>query len=137
MVCRPLRPDQGYAYLKRFMMEATDKKNNFLSENEASHLFLLSDQPYLKIRVTFGGHDDFREPIEIDAEEFIAVKGVKAKGKRISNYEVKNIEELEPTRFSESESSSEDESEIEFRTDHSDIRDSSFDEINGQMNLFD
>ena len=129
--------DQGYAYLKRFMMEATDKKNNFLSENEASHLFLLSDQPYLKIRVTFGGHDDFREPIEIDAEEFIAVKGVKAKGKRISNYEVKNIEELEPTRFSESESSSEDESEIEFRTDHSDIRDSSFDEINGQMNLFD
>jgi topoisomerase-4 subunit A len=48
--------------------------------------------------VTFGGGDSFREAIEIDAEEFIGVKGYKAKGKRLSNYEVGAVEELEPLR---------------------------------------
>jgi topoisomerase-4 subunit A len=48
--------------------------------------------------VTFGGGDSFREAIEIDAEEFIGVKGYKAKGKRLSNYVVAEVEELEPLR---------------------------------------
>ena len=39
--------------------------------------------------------------MDIDAEEFIAVKGFKAKGKRISNYNIGEIKELEPLRFPE------------------------------------
>jgi hypothetical protein len=50
------------------------------------------------LKVTFGGGDSFREAIEIDAEEFIGVKSYKAKGKRLSNYEVGEVEELEPLR---------------------------------------
>jgi len=46
--------------------------------------------------VTFGGHDSVREPLTIDAEEFIAVKSFKAKGKRITNFDVDHIIELEP-----------------------------------------
>lgn len=93
--------DQGYAYLKRFTFEATTKTMNFLGENPESKLFLLTDTVFPRIKATFGGDDDFRDPIEIDAEQFIAVKSYRAKGKRISNFNVTNVEELEPTRFPE------------------------------------
>ncbi len=131
--------DQGYAYLKRFMLDATDKKANFLGENDSSRLFMLTDRVYPRIQVFFGGRDDFREPIEIDVEGFIAVKGAKAKGKRISNFEVKDVVELNPIRFLEpdTEELSGAESANEEKTDSADSNDNSFDEINGQMNLFD
>ena len=60
---------------------------------------LLTDETYPRIEVIFGGHDSFRETQVLDAEEFIAVKGFKAKGKRISTYEVESVNELEPVRF--------------------------------------
>ena len=41
--------------------------------------------------------------MEIDAEQFISVKGFKAKGKRVSTWTVDKVEELEPTRFPEPE----------------------------------
>ncbi len=131
--------DQGYAYLKRFMLDATDKKANFLGENDSSRLFMLTDRVYPRIQVFFGGRDDFREPIEIDVEGFIAVKGAKAKGKRISNFEVKDVVELDPIRFLEpdTEELSGAESANEEKTNSADSNDNSFDEINGQMNLFD
>ena len=91
------------------------------------------------MKATFGGNDDFREPLEIDVEEFIAVKGYKAKGKRISNFEVKIVEELEPTRFPEEVV--EDHStkvEIELEVGEDGVSDSNLrDEITGQMKLFD
>jgi len=91
--------DQNYYYLKRFQMEALNRKQNLLGENPANRLMLLTDEAYPRIEAVFGGHDDFRESLVLDAEEFIAVKGFKAKGKRISTYEIANINELEPTRF--------------------------------------
>ena len=48
-----------------------------------------------------GGTDDFREPIEVDAEQFIGVKSFKAIGKRITTLHIAKVEELEPTRFPE------------------------------------
>ena len=38
---------------------------------------------------------------EIDAEQFIAQKSFKAKGKRLTTWKIESIEELEPTRFPE------------------------------------
>ncbi len=131
--------DQGFAYLKRFTFEATDKPLNFLGENAESKLFLLTDVVFPRVRAVFGGNDDFREPLEIDVEEFIAVKGFRAKGKRISNFEVKAVEELEPTRFPEEVI--EDQStkvEIEEENGDDNVSDSDLrDEITGQMKLFD
>ena len=134
--------DQGYAYLKRFTMDATEKTLNFMGENEESRLLLLTDEVFPRVKAIFGGSDDFREPIELDAEEFIGAKSYKAKGKRISNFEVETVEELEPTRFPETPK--EDEStKVEIGEDNaengnenisnSDLRD----EISGQMKLFD
>jgi len=91
--------NQGYPYVKRFLMEATKRKQNFLGENQVSKLILLTDQVYPLIRVTYGGNDDFRGSEDVDVEQFIAVKGFKAKGKRLTTYQLENIEELEPTRF--------------------------------------
>jgi topoisomerase-4 subunit A len=93
--------NQGYPYLKRFLMEAAKRKQNFLGDNATSKLILLSDQVYPLIRVTYGGADEFRGSEDIDAEQFIAVKGFKAKGKRISTWQIESIEEQEPVRFPE------------------------------------
>ena len=90
--------NQGYPYLKRFQMDATKKKQNWLSENPSSQLLLLTDTPYPRLQVTYGGADAFRGSEEIDAEQFIAVKGYKAKGKRLTTYQLESIEELDPTQ---------------------------------------
>ena len=98
---------QGYPYLKRFVVEASKRKQNFLGENANSQLIILTDTVYPLIKVVFGGNDAYREPMEIDAEQFIAVKGFKAKGKRISTWSIGSIEELEPQRFPEPEETEE------------------------------
>ena len=41
--------------------------------------------------------------MEIELEEFVAVKGFKAKGKRIATWEIASTEEMEPTRQPEPE----------------------------------
>ena len=132
--------DQKYCYLKRFQLEVSGKKQNFLGDNPKSYLMLLTDECYPRIAVRFGGADAFREPLEIDAEEFVGVKGFKARGKRVSNYLVAEVEELEPTRFPTQEREvpldepTDDEASIdEVPQSQSDI----LDEITGQMKLFD
>ena len=91
--------EQNYYYLKRFYLEATQKIQNLLGENTGSRLIAISDKDYPRFEVRFGGHDAYREPLEVDAEEFIGVKSFKAKGKRLSTFMVDVIKELEPLRF--------------------------------------
>lgn len=91
---------QHYLYLKRFTIEVLAKKQSFI-ENPASRMVLLSDTAYPRFEVNFGGADSFREKLEIDAESFIAVKSYKAKGKRISTWQIDTVVELEPLRYPE------------------------------------
>ncbi|MDR1518093.1 MAG: DNA gyrase/topoisomerase IV subunit A, partial [Dysgonamonadaceae bacterium] len=129
--------DQGYAYLKRFTFDATEKMQNFLGDNPESVLHLLTDTVFPRIKATFGGHDDFREALVLDAEEFIGLKSFKAKGKRIANYEIKKVDELEPTRFPEPEQEAEQTMKIEIDDDEVPKSESDLlDEITGQMKLF-
>ena len=100
--------NQNYPYVKRFYMEANKKHQTFLGENAESRLLILTDQVYPRLNVIFGGADSSRPAMEIDVEQFIGVKGFKAKGKRISTWQVDNIEELEPLRFPEPEPEEED-----------------------------
>ena len=133
--------DQGYPYIKRFTFEPTTKKQRFIGENEQSTLILLSDAPGARIEVTFGGGDAFRGSMIIDATDFIAVKSYKAKGKRISNYEIESIVEIEPIEVApeeEEEPNSPNESPTEdtpIEPERSD--DEVRDEINGQQRIFD
>jgi len=91
--------EQDNPYLKRFTLEANSRKQNLLGENPGSSLYLLTDEAFPRIEVVFGGNDSFREPLIVDAEEFVGVKSFKAKGKRITTYEIATVNELEPTRF--------------------------------------
>ena len=128
----------GFCYLKRFPLEATQKKQSFMGENSDSRLLLLTDTPYPRIKVTMGAPDDFREPIELDAESFIAVKSVKAKGKRVTTFNVASVEELEPTRKpQEPEPSSVLEPVDVASSDDDESQEDVRDELNGQMHLFD
>ena len=93
--------NEGYPYIKRFTMDAAKRHQNFLGENVNSKLILLTDTVYPRIKVTYGGVDAVRPAEEIDAEQFIAQKSFKAKGKRLSTWNIGSIEEIEPTRFPE------------------------------------
>ena len=132
--------NQGYPYLKRFQMDASKKKQNWLSDNPASQLLLLTDTPYPRIKVTYGGADAFRGSEEIDAEQFIAVKGFKAKGKRLTTYQLESLEELEPTRVPEPAAEPEDNESEEIEDldpDAGKSEEQVRDELTGQLNLFD
>ena len=134
--------NQGYPYLKRFLMDASKKKQNWLSDNSSSKLILLTDTVYPLIRVTYGGADAFRGAEEIDAEQFIAVKGFKAKGKRLSTYQIESIEELEPVRFPEKSDNPDnpedaDDPEEDIDPDAGKSEQQVRDELTGQLRLFD
>lgn len=128
--------EQGYPYVKRFVFEPTAKKQSFIGENPESKLYLLSDTKYPRLKVVFAEADAFREPLIVDVEEYIGVKSYKAKGKRITTYEVGTYEEIEPREMPEEELPSVD---IDTETvdsddviNQNDVRD----ELNGQMRLF-
>lgn len=92
-------PDtDGRPYIKRFQLEPSAKRQNFLSDQGDAQMLLLTSKTYPRIRVVFGGSSNYREPLEMEVDEFIALKGVKARGKRLTNFEVSTIEELEPLR---------------------------------------
>ena len=132
--------NQGYPYIKRFTMDAMAKPQNFVGENANSRLVILTDVPFPRIKVIYGGHDAARSPEEIDAEQFIGKKGFKAKGKRISTWQIGTIEELEPVRFPEPEVQ-DDEDEVEEEPENLDpdagkSQQQVIDELNGQLSLF-
>ncbi|NCC10033.1 MAG: DNA gyrase/topoisomerase IV subunit A [Bacteroidia bacterium] len=129
---------QNYPYLKRFCFEPTARKQNYLGDNPNSKLILLTDEHYPRLEVLFGGNDNFRDPLVVDADEFIAVKGFKAKGKRISTWNVETINELEPIRFREPDHEVEEEMEEpeNLDPDRGKSEKDIIDEITGQMKLF-
>lgn len=129
---------QNYPYLKRFTFEVSAKKLNYLGDNKDTQLILLSDEYYPRLEVVFGGNDSFRETLVIDADEFIGVKSYKAKGKRITTFTIKTINELEPTRSPEPENETQEEPEEPEILDPDDGKSDGdiIDEITGQMKLF-
>lgn len=132
----------GFLYVKRFGMEATTRRQNFLGENPENQMLILTDVAFPRLLVTMGGNDSFREPIEVDAEEFISVKSFKARGKRVTTNNVAKVEELEPTRFPEPEQVEEELPEEEETEEGIDdfagkSQQDVADEMNGQLHLFD
>jgi len=131
--------DQGYPYIKRFRFEASSRKQRYLTDNSASTLIALSDAYGAMFKVSFAAPDDFREPVEIDADEFIGIKSFKARGKRLTTYALGEVAELEPKPGPESEA---EQSDVEIVDEQADIADEKSDdelrdEFSGQQRLFD
>ncbi|MDR2130256.1 MAG: DNA gyrase/topoisomerase IV subunit A [Odoribacteraceae bacterium] len=88
--------EQQFYYLKRFRFEESARVVSFIGETEGSRLVCLSDEPSPRFEIRFGGRQENRPPEIIRADEFIAEKSYKARGKRLTNHEVKAIREIAP-----------------------------------------
>jgi topoisomerase-4 subunit A len=99
--------DQKYYYLKRFHMEPSSKSLRFIGEHPESRLIRITEVEYPRLELRFGGKSKDRGSEIIEVAEFIGIKSYKARGKRLSNYEVKVIEELEPMEVKSPDSKSE------------------------------
>ncbi len=133
---------QNYPYIKRFEFEPSGKKQSFIGENPKSTLIALSDHPGARFEITFGEGDEFRGSQIVDAAEFIAVKSLRAKGKRLTNFTVASITEIDPRPEAEEEEPEEPVEAIEpdeLISDNEDddkSEDEVRDEITGQQRIF-
>ena len=84
-------------YVKRFVVEDFDRKLSFLDDAAGDTLLTFAFDTRPRLRVVYP--DDTSKKIAseiIEIEEFIGVKGFKAKGKRITTFEVKELQWLDP-----------------------------------------
>jgi len=89
--------EQNFYYLKRFAIEVNGGKPcSFIGEHPENKLISITWVTFPRLEIEFGGDKNNRENEIIEVAEFIGVKSFKAKGKRLSSYEVSNIKELEP-----------------------------------------
>ncbi|OFX40861.1 MAG: DNA topoisomerase IV [Bacteroidetes bacterium GWA2_32_17] len=95
--------EQQFYYLKRFQAEDTDKFATIIGEHPESRFVTFNSHKYPRVEIKYGGKHKKRPPEQINVEEFIGVKGYKARGKRISTFEIAGFEWLEPLKEDESE----------------------------------
>ena len=93
--------EQKFYYVKRFMIEESEKPQCFINEDPESKLISLTEVEYPRLEIKFGGKHKNRDNEIIEVAEFIGVKSYKAKGKRLTSFMVDNIHEIEPVVKSE------------------------------------
>ncbi len=95
--------EQKYYYVKRFGLEESEKSQSLIGDSPESKLISITEVEYPRFEISFGGKNSDRANEIIEVAEFINVKSYKAKGKRLSNYVVDNIHEIEPIVKKESD----------------------------------
>ena len=84
-------------YIKRFSFPPSDNSPaSFIADNRGAYLADFSADKHPQFMVTFTGRQEHREPEKFDAEEFIAKKGITAKGNRCHRYDILKVEFIEP-----------------------------------------
>lgn len=98
-------------YVKRFLVEDTDKKTLFISDTDGSYLELASTSHIPVVELNFAkqkGKENKENEI-LNLAEFITVKGLKALGNKLSYNKVKNVDQLEKEAAMQATGLSEDE----------------------------
>jgi len=88
-------------YLKRFLIDNPDKLEVIISDHSKSHLELVSTDYRPVIEILFSKRSLL--PLEVNAEEFIDIKGVSALGNLLTKEKIKQVNALEPLPFDEKE----------------------------------
>lgn len=88
--------EKQFYYLKRFSFAASETPQSFIGDHPDSKLIVLSLDEFPRLIVSFTGKNANRADEEIDAQQFIGVKSFKARGKRISTYEIGALQFGEP-----------------------------------------
>ena len=88
-------------FLKRFLIENENKAECVISDHNQSFLELVSTdwKPMLQIIFAKERGKDRREDLEINAEDFISIKGIKASGNQLTPYKVNQVNALEPIPY--------------------------------------
>ena len=134
--------EQEFYYVKRFEIEEIEGKLiRFIGDFPDNKLVSITWVRYPRLELEFGGKNAERENEIIEVAEYIGVKSWKAKGKRLSNYEVGNIKEIEPVIKDEHDKPEPEEPETEEESSFDDIpfeikRPKKDSEDPGQMSLF-
>ena len=91
-------------YIKRFSFtESNNTPLLFISDARGSKLVDISADARPQVVLTFGKKFEHKEPEVIDAEQFIAKKGITAKGKKCSPMDLKSVEFTDPLPVEETE----------------------------------
>ena len=88
--------EQKYYYMKRFQLEEGDKTQFFLEEGAPMRFESMTYRKGAQLEITFGGQHEQRPTEMVDVDEFIAIKSHRAKGKRLSIYEIATLRFIEP-----------------------------------------
>ena len=88
--------EQGYYYMKRFQLEQTDKTQYFLDEDGSCRFECISGAKGVQLEITYKGAQATRPADMVDVEEFVGVKSCKAKGKRLTTFDVATLTFIEP-----------------------------------------
>ena len=98
-------PEKERFYVKRFLVEHPDREELFISEHKDSYLELVSTDYYPMAEITYTkpkGKE--RKPNEeINLEEFISVKGIRALGNQLTTEKVNQISLLDPIPYENKE----------------------------------
>ena len=91
-------PEKERFYVKRFIIENPDKEEKFISDHENAYLEVVSTDyfPMVELEFTKLKGKDRRPNEEINIEEFISIKGIKALGNQLTTDKVKAITLLDP-----------------------------------------
>ena len=81
-------------YIKRFVIDAPEKEERFISEHPKSQLQIVVSDYRPNVEVVFSKRS--LENKVLDLEEFIAVKGIKAIGNQFTEEKIKQVNLLEP-----------------------------------------
>ena len=94
--------------MKRFTAEMSDKMQFFLDEDGQADLVAVTERTGAKLEITYKGAHASRPADEVDVDEFVGVKSHRAKGKRLTTYEVATLRFIEPELPPEPEPSDDD-----------------------------
>lgn len=88
-------------YVKRFLVENENKEETFISEHQDSQLELVSTdwKPLAEVEFVKERNKDRKDNLEVNLEEFIAIKGIKAQGNQLTTDKVKQINHLDPLPY--------------------------------------
>jgi topoisomerase-4 subunit A len=95
--------EQSYYYMKRFQLELSEKMQSFLDEDATADFVCITGVEGAKLQVTYKGAHAARPADEVDVDSFIGVKSHRAKGKRITTYDVDSLLFIEPEQPTPSE----------------------------------
>ncbi len=97
-------------YIKRFLVETEDKEEIFISEHPKSQLEIIALDYRPIAEVVFSKRS--LENREVNFEDFISVKGIKAQGNQLTTDKIKQVNLLEPLPYQKPEETAVEEVEV-------------------------